>query len=72
MAKQKSKAKFQVVVGSIGTIPFETLKAATACFDEYVEQSQSGRGRAAGESVTLMVDGEPTKEFFGDNDTEDF
>lgn len=54
---------YTVNVGNIGNIDAETRKAADATFREYAKQSRQGYGRASGETVTLMIDGEPVKEF---------
>jgi len=52
--------KYQVIVGNIGTVyAGDDLTEAKEYFKEYYEQSKDGYGRAGGESVTLMVDGEP-------------
>lgn len=60
-------ALWSVVVGNIGTVYDGTdTKAARAAFVEYREQSATGYGRAAGESVLLMVDGEPFLEHEGE------
>lgn len=50
---------YQVIVGNIGTV-YSGNTEQTACdiFDEYVKMSQAPYGRASGESVTLMMDGE--------------
>ena len=61
------KASWVVNVGNIGNIEEETEEAARATYAEYVEQSKSGYGRAGGESVILMEDGEPVEEHIGDN-----
>jgi hypothetical protein len=57
---------WDVYVGNIGNVysgPNE-LKAR-AIFKEYMEQSSSKGGRAAGEDVTLMMDGEPVSDYTG-------
>jgi len=54
---------YTVNVGNIGNIEESTRKAAEATFREYCQQSKDGYGRAAGESVTLLVNGEPVKEY---------
>ncbi len=57
---------YQVIVGNIGTVEdTDSIVKANATFREYVEQSQSNVGRAGGEDVTLLRDGEPTREYFG-------
>ena len=58
--------KYQVVVGNIGTVyDGDNADIADKHYEEYVEQSKSGRGRAGGEQVTLFVDGEPEREHQG-------
>ena len=55
-----------VIVGNIGNVysgPDE--KMARATYKEYVDQSHRQYGRAAGEDVTLMQDGEPVQEYQG-------
>ena len=50
---------YQVVVGNIGTVYEGTDKdKAQANYDEYERQSMTGYGRAAGEPVCLMRDGD--------------
>jgi hypothetical protein len=58
--------EFEVIVGNIGTVysggsRSEAMKKWTT----YQLQSKAGYGRAGGEDVTLMADGEPIKEYFG-------
>jgi phage FluMu protein Com len=65
--KPINEQKYVVNVGNIGNIACDSKEEAEETFKEYVEQSKSGYGRAAGESVYLMVDGEPEKEYIGDN-----
>lgn len=57
---------YEVVVGNIGTV--HTGLANKWC-GEYKRQSDSGVGRAAGEPVTLFVDGEIKWEHPGTNST---
>jgi hypothetical protein len=57
---------WDVVVGNIGTTysgPNE--KQARNTYREYVLQSERGVGRASGEDVTLMRDGEIAQEHYG-------
>jgi hypothetical protein len=54
-------ARYEVICGNIGTVydgnnPVE----ARRIYGIYKEQSETGYGRAGGESVTIMEDGEPT------------
>lgn len=59
--------KYQVIVGNIGTVYDGNLKgAALGAYKEYCRQSETGYGRAAGESVVLYIDGEYDREFIGD------
>jgi len=54
---------YELVVGNIGVVyrgPHAAI--AVAEFDEYVDISKSGYGRAAGEEITLFKDGEVIKE----------
>lgn len=64
-AASTKKAGWSVNVGNIGNIDEDTEEAARATFKEYVEQSKSGVGRAGGESVYLLQDGEPVEEYIG-------
>ena len=65
-----NEEKYVVNVGNIGNITCKDKAEAEETYKEYVEQSKSGKGRAGGESVYLMVDGEPEKEYFGTNTDE--
>lgn len=57
---------YQVIVGNIGAVYSGTsLDDATKAYAEYVGQSRLGYGRASGESVTLMADGEIRQEHAG-------
>ena len=59
-------APFQVIVGNIGTVyDGNNYMKALAKFATYVDHSKSNYGRAAGESVTLIYNGEIKKEFVG-------
>ena len=67
MAAKAPKSDYEVIVGNIGTVYRGTsFSAAQKDFATYREQSQSGYGRAGGESVTLMRDGEVIREFDGE------
>ncbi len=51
--------QWETIVGNIGTVYSGTDEdEAQRKHDIYVEQSQGGYGRAAGETVTIMRDGE--------------
>lgn len=59
-------SNFQVIVGNIGCVySGEDREDALSTFNVYVEQSQSGAGRAGGESVTMWKDGDLVREFVG-------
>lgn len=59
---------YEVIVGNIGTVYMGPSQVtAHITFDEYVGMSISGYGRAAGEDVTIMFRGEPTREHLGHN-----
>lgn len=52
---EDEKPRYEVIVGNIGCAhETEDKTEAERVFEEYVEQSKSGVGRAAGEDVTLM------------------
>jgi hypothetical protein len=56
---------FQVLVGNIGHVyDGSNYMQARAVYREYIRQSESGIGRAAGESVTLFHNGEIRAEYF--------
>lgn len=58
--------KFDVVVGNIGNVySGGDYRQAIDVFKNYKIQSQANCGRAAGESVVLMEDGEILKEHTG-------
>lgn len=65
----KTTALFEVLVGNIGTVySGPMLKEALEYYGEYRRQSKTGYGRAAGESVVLLQDGEIRKEHHGTQD----
>jgi hypothetical protein len=58
-------AKYEVIVGNIGTVySGDDETEAHKTYDEYREQSQEGYGRAVGEPVTLLEDGEYVKDYW--------
>ncbi len=60
---------YEIIVGNVGTVYVGTHKTkATTLFAAYVKQSGSNCGRAAGESVVLMRDDEPLREYTGKED----
>lgn len=57
---------WQVIVGNVGTVyDGEDHIVAALHFNVYVEKSKGQTGRAAGEDVTLMRDGEIEDEYVG-------
>ena len=58
--------KYQVIVGNVGTV-LDTDNGAQANvqFGQWRTASKEGWGRAGGEQVTLMKDGEPKREHAG-------
>lgn len=58
--------KYQVIVGNIGTVyDGDDPVAAMNNFETYKHRSDENLGRAAGETVTLMEDGEIKVEHIG-------
>lgn len=56
---------YEVLVGNIGLVHAGPGYAvALRVFNDYKTLSKAGRGRAAGEAVTLFKNGEPFKEFY--------
>lgn len=64
MEKLQDLHWYEVIVGNIGTV-YKGVDEdkARETFEEYVEQSKSGTGRAGGEDVTLMEDDVPEDEY---------
>ena len=70
--KRNPSNRYEVIVGNVGTIFDETGGArakwnAKKAYLHYVEASLAGTGRAGGEGVVLMEDGEIIAEHFGEN-----
>jgi hypothetical protein len=67
--RRNPSKSYEVYVGNVGMV-YEgaSLAVAKKTYSEYVAISKSGFGRAGGESVALMVDGEPIKDYQGKND----
>ena len=63
---------YVVNVGNIGNISCDSLLEARMMYNEYVEQSKSGFGRAGNEYVGLYENGEPIMEYFGTIDEEEY
>jgi hypothetical protein len=57
------KRLYTVLVGNIGNVDCETRKSANQTFEEYRDQSRNNYGRAAGETVQMLVDGELVRDF---------
>jgi hypothetical protein len=63
-------AKYQVIVGNIGTVyDGDSRVKAGAEFANYKIDSIRFIGRAAGEDIILMMDGEPLEEYIGSRST---
>lgn len=60
--------RYEVVVGNIGIVysGFRIVDALQT-YNDYVDASKEDHGRAAGETVTMMFDGEITTEYVGEN-----
>ena len=55
-----SKYEYEVIVGNVGSVYIgNKLDDARHVYAHYVDISQSGMGRAAGEWVTIFKCGEP-------------
>jgi len=59
---------YEVIVGNIGTMEYTNKKLAIECFTTYKNLSIAGETSAAGESVTLLKDGEIIEEHIGSVD----
>jgi hypothetical protein len=60
---------YQVTVGNVGTVyDGDSPSDAAMTFIAYADMSADGRGRAAGEPVTLWRDGEPVNEYEPETD----
>ena len=61
----------EIVVGNIGCVySGKNVKEAIEIFQAYVEFSKDQVGRAAGEAVTWLLNGEMYKEYFPPEDNE--
>jgi len=57
----------EIIVGNVGTVySGSDDELAAAKYKIYVESSKSGRGRAGGEDVVWMRDGDVFKSFTGE------
>ena len=62
-----TRPKYEVIVGNIGTVYSGSSNLeASKVYASYVKDSKAGYGRAGGESVTLMHNGEPEREHLGE------
>lgn len=61
-----ARPTYSVLVGNVGEVQYgHDGIEATRVYLVYLEQSKSGYGRAAGESVALLKDGEIIREYRG-------
>jgi hypothetical protein len=59
-------SRYNVIVGNVGTVlSTDVYGEAIDCFNDYVELSETGFGRAGFEPVTLMHGGDVLKEHHG-------
>ena len=65
------KVNYTVIVGNIGTV-YNGTNGFTAVkeYNSYIGLSKQPYGKASGESVTLLKDGEVYKEYIGTIDQE--
>lgn len=57
--------RMQVLVGNLGKVlDTNDIREAGLCYEEYAKLSRDGYGRVAYENVTLVVDGEVSREWF--------
>jgi hypothetical protein len=67
LPEPKNAYNYEVIVGNIGTVySGDDVREAVKTYSEYKEQSETGQGRASGESVTLVCDDEIWMEHPGD------
>lgn len=59
------KTKYQVIVGNVGTMDYTNKHLANDCYTTYVTMSKQHITRAAGESVTLLRNGEIVRGHIG-------
>lgn len=61
--------RYEVIVGNIGTVyDGASMSAASETYRDYVMMSKSERGRAGGESVTMLKDGDIVREHAGSSE----
>jgi len=62
----RTMAVYEVIVGNVGTVyTGKSGREARLTFACYLDRSKSNRGRCAGESVTLLADGEAVSFYQG-------
>jgi len=62
---------YEVVVGNVGSVySGQDMASGLRKFSDYVNASKAEVGRAGGESVTLLCDGEIIKEYVGTIDAD--
>lgn len=70
--KSNAKSRCEVIVGNVGTVYDGSSKEeAKQTYLHYVALSIEGRGRAGGESVTMIVDEDIVAEHHGADDIDD-
>ncbi len=63
--------QYQIIVGNVGIVYYGiSHREALTTFEDYVDLSVRGIGRAAGEGVCMMRDGQITREHRGTVDAE--
>jgi len=63
---------YEVIVGNVGTVfDGNDQEEAERAFNDYVRSSKTGRGRAGGESVVFLMNGEIVAEHEGDPEREE-
>jgi len=63
--------RYQVIVGNIGTVlDTDNGSLANKEYGQWVAKSKEAHGRASGEFVTLMCNGEPKFEYCGTLDAD--
>lgn len=61
-----SSKPFEIIVGNIGSVwTGSNYMQAETRFHAWVKDSKTGLGRSGGESVILLHNGEPRKEYAG-------
>jgi hypothetical protein len=64
--------RYEVIVGNIGTVyDGSNKKEAVRTYNIYVRQSKANYGRASGEDVYLMLNGDIDREHHGNEENND-